>query len=77
VQAILGSSKYSKICEKAYQLTASLQGARDLCEEYLAARIWPLNKGWDFVRLHKKTVRGKEYIFLDKEFVRPVKFDSD
>lgn len=73
---ILGSSKNSKICEKAYKLIASLQGARDIYEEYLAVRIWPLKKGWDFVRLHKKTVRGKEYIFLDK-VVRPVKFDSN
>lgn len=61
---ILGSSKNSKICEKAYKLTACLQGARDLCEEYLAARVWPLKKGWDFVRYHKKTVRGKDYLFI-------------
>ena len=74
---ILGSSKNSKICEKVYKLTASLQGARDLCEEYLAVHISPLKKGWDFVHLHKKIVCGKEYIFPDKEVVRPVKFDSD
>lgn len=36
------NSKLSKTCEKAYTLTASIQGARDLCEEYIAARIWPL-----------------------------------
>jgi hypothetical protein len=74
---ILGSSKNSKICEKAYKLTACLQGARDLWEEYLAARVWPLKKGWDFVRYHKNTVRGKDYLFPDKEVLRPVKFDSD
>ena len=38
------STKNSKICEKAYKLTASLQSARDLCEEYIAARVWPLKK---------------------------------
>ena len=36
-----------------------------------------LRKVWDFVCLHKKTVCGKEYIFPDKEVVRPVKFDSN
>ena len=39
------STRNSKVCEKAYKLVASLQCARDLCEEYLAARVWPLKKG--------------------------------
>jgi len=39
------SSKNSRTCEKAYKLTANLQSARDLCEEYIAARVWPLKKG--------------------------------
>lgn len=39
------STKNSKICVKAYKLTASIQGARDLGEEYIVARIWPLKKG--------------------------------
>ena len=68
----LGSSKNSKIYERAYKMNTSLQGARDLYEEYLAARVRPHKKGWDFVHFHKKTVRG---IFPNKEDVRPVKFD--
>ena len=32
-------TKNSKICEKPYKLTANLQSARDLCEEYIAARV--------------------------------------
>ena len=31
------ATKNSKICEKAHKLTASLQSAHDLCEEYIAA----------------------------------------
>jgi hypothetical protein len=44
------SSRSSKSCEKFYKFAASMQSARDLCEEYIAARIWPLKKGWSFVR---------------------------
>ena len=29
-------TKNSKICEKVYMLTANLQSAHDLCEEYIA-----------------------------------------
>jgi hypothetical protein len=43
------SSRSSKSCEKFYKLAASMQSARDLCEEYIAARIWSLKKGWSFV----------------------------
>jgi hypothetical protein len=71
---IFTSTKNLKICEKAYKLTATMQGARDLCEEYLVAHVWPLKKGWSFVRFHKKTVRGKDYLYPDKEVVRPKNF---
>jgi hypothetical protein len=57
------SSKSSRTCEKVYKNAASMQSARDLYEEYIAARIWPLKKGWSFIRFHEKTVRGKSYIF--------------
>ena len=53
------STKNSRICEKAYKLAASLQSAHDLCEEYIAARVWPLRKGWSFICFHKTVVRGK------------------
>jgi hypothetical protein len=41
----LPSSKSSRTCEKIYRLAAAMQSARDFCEEYIAARIWPLKKG--------------------------------
>jgi hypothetical protein len=47
------SSKSSRTCEKVYKIAASMQSARDLYEEYLAARIWPLKKGWSFIRFHE------------------------
>jgi hypothetical protein len=52
----LVDTKNSQSCVKAYNLTASLQCCRDLVEEYIAARTWPLKKGWNFVRYHDKTV---------------------
>ena len=33
------SSKNSRTCEKVYKLAASMQSARDFCEEYIVARI--------------------------------------
>lgn len=54
-----------------------MQGARDLCVEYLAARVWPLKKGQSFVCFHKKTIRGKDYLYPDSEVVRPKNFLTD
>jgi hypothetical protein len=71
------SSRSSKSCEKFYKVAASMQSARDLCEEYIAARIWPLKKDWSFVRFHEKVVRGKTYIFSDNEVLRPKKYTED
>jgi hypothetical protein len=71
------NSRSSKSCEKFYKLAASMQSARDFCEEYIAVRIWPLKKGWSFVQFHEKVVRGKTYIFLDNEVFRPKKYTKD
>ena len=54
-----------------------MQSARDLCEEYLAARVWSLKKGWSFVCFHKKVVRGKDYLYPDKEVACPKKYTND
>jgi hypothetical protein len=54
-----------------------MQSARDSCEEYIAARIWPLKKGWSFIHFHEKIVRGKSYIFPDNESFRPKKYSED
>jgi hypothetical protein len=61
------STKNSKICEKAYKLIANLQSTRDLCKEYIAARVWPLKKGWSFIHFHKKAVRGRIIFILTKK----------
>jgi hypothetical protein len=71
------SSRSSKSCEKFYKLVASMQSARDFCEEYIAAQIWPLKKGWCFVRFHEKLVKGKTYIFPDNEVFRSKKYTKD
>jgi hypothetical protein len=47
-----------------------MQSAQDFYEEYIAAWIWPLKKGWGFVRFHEKLVKGKTYIFPDNEVFR-------
>jgi hypothetical protein len=54
-----------------------MQSARDFCEEYIAAQIWPLKKGWGFVRFHEKLVKGKTYIFPDNEVFCPKKYTKD
>jgi hypothetical protein len=54
-----------------------MQSARDFCEEYIAARIWPLKKGWSFVRFHDKVVNGKNYLFPENEAFRPKKYSRD
>jgi hypothetical protein len=71
------SSKSSKYCEKFFKLAASMQSVRDFCEEYIAARIWPLKKGWGFIQFHEKPVKRKTYIFPDNEVFHPKKYSED
>ena len=71
------SSKKSRTCKKVYKLAASMQSAHDFCEEYIAARIWPLKKGWSCVRFHEKVVKGWNYLFPDNEAFRPKKYSKD
>jgi len=47
----------------------------DLCEEYIAARVWPLKKGWSFVHFHKKVVSPKKYS-KDEDFVSVVELKA-
>jgi hypothetical protein len=72
-----GLRDHSKSCDKFYRLATYMQSARDFCEEYIAVWIWPLKKGWDFVRFHEKLVKGKTYIFSDNEVFRPKKYTED
>jgi hypothetical protein len=54
-----------------------MQSVRDFCEEYIAARIWPLKKGWGFIQFHEKPVKRKTYIFPDNEVFHPKKYSED
>jgi hypothetical protein len=33
-------------CENAFHLTSTILGGRDIVEEFVAARIWPISYGW-------------------------------
>jgi len=39
--------------------------------------VWPPRKVWSFVHFHKKTLRGKDYLYPDKEVVRPKNFSTN
>lgn len=73
----LPPSMISKTAVKAYRATTSLQCARDIVEEYVAARIWPLKKGWAFLHFFPKKIRGINYKYPDRDFCRPAIFSSD
>jgi hypothetical protein len=34
-------------CENAFHLASTILGGRDIVEEFVAARIWPISYGWD------------------------------
>jgi hypothetical protein len=33
-------------CENAFHLASTILGGRDIVEEFVAARIWPISYGW-------------------------------
>jgi hypothetical protein len=33
-------------CESAFHLASTILGGRDIIEEFVAARIWPISSGW-------------------------------
>jgi hypothetical protein len=33
-------------CESAFHLTSTILGVRDIIEEFVAARVWPISSGW-------------------------------
>jgi hypothetical protein len=33
-------------CENAFHLASTILGVRDIVEEFVAARIWPISYGW-------------------------------
>jgi hypothetical protein len=35
-----------RICENAFHLASTILGGRDVIEEFVAARIWPISYGW-------------------------------
>lgn len=74
---VFEGTQISKTVEKAYKLVASLQGARDLCEEYIATHVWPLCKGWNACCSHVKRIGNKSYKFPDFDSARPRWYKSD
>jgi hypothetical protein len=35
-----------KSCENAFHLASTILGGRDIIEEFVAARVWPISNGW-------------------------------
>jgi hypothetical protein len=33
-------------CESAFHLASTILGGRDIIEEFVAARVWPISSGW-------------------------------
>jgi hypothetical protein len=38
-------------CESAFHLASTILGGRDIIEEFVAARIWPISNGWSPVEI--------------------------
>jgi hypothetical protein len=43
-------------CENAFYLASTILGGRDIIEEFVAARVWPISKGWSPTELVHHTV---------------------
>jgi hypothetical protein len=45
-------------CESAFHLASTILGGRDIIEEFVAARVWPISSGWvptEIVHLPKRS----------------------
>jgi hypothetical protein len=38
-------------CESAFHLASTILGGRDIIEEFVAARIWPISSGWAPIKI--------------------------
>jgi hypothetical protein len=38
-------------CESAFHLASTILGGRDIIEEFIAARIWPISSGWAPIKI--------------------------
>jgi hypothetical protein len=38
-------------CENAFHLASTILGGRDIIEEFVAARVWPISSGWSPIEL--------------------------
>jgi hypothetical protein len=49
---VVNTAKYNhravgiRACENAFHLASTILGGRDIIEEFVAARIWPISHGW-------------------------------
>jgi len=50
-----------KPCLEAFRTACQICGGRDVVEEFLAAKVWPLSAGWSPLRFECKRFAGLEY----------------
>ena len=50
-----------KPCLEAFMTACPICGVRDVVEEFLAAKVWPLSAGWSPLRFERKRFAGLEY----------------
>ena len=43
-------------------------GGRDVVEEFLAVKIWPLSAGWSLLRFERKCFAGLKYVVTSPVF---------
>ena len=55
-----------KPCLEAFMTACQICGGRDVVEEFLAAKIWPLSAGWAPLRFERKRFAGLEYDMLSR-----------
>jgi hypothetical protein len=53
-------------CENAFHLATTIIGGRDIVEEFVATRIWPISCGWARLRSRTSTSTGKRNKFLSR-----------
>jgi len=50
-----------KPCLEAFMTACPICGVRDVVEEFLAAKVWPLSAGWSPLRFERKRFAGLKY----------------
>jgi len=58
-----------KSCLEAFMTACQICGGRDVVEEFLAAKVWPLSAGWSPLRFERKRFAGLKYDMTSPVFV--------